>query len=185
MKIGIDISQIVYEGTGVGRYVREMVLGITRIAPEHEYVLFAGTLRQKKALSRFVQMVKHQAPHVRSVIIPIPPTFLTILWNVLHVVPITWFTGPLDVFWSSDWTQPPLGRAVGMTTIHDVSFLRFPESFPKKIIQTQKQRLKHAVRINTHILCDSEATKKDIVANFNVSEERLMVVYPGVTPLHT
>lgn len=179
MKIGIDISQIVYEGTGVGRYVREMVLGITRIAPEHEYILFAGTLRQKKTLSRFAKLVKHQAPRVRSVIVPVPPTLLAILWNVLHVVPITWFTGPLDVFWSSDWTQPPLGRTIGVTTIHDVGFLRFPESFPQVILKTQKQRLKHAAKINARVLCDSKATKKDVMELLHVPEHKLEVVYPG------
>ena len=179
MRIGIDISQVVYEGSGVGRYVKEMVLSMTRLAPEHEYVLFGGTLRQKKALSRFVNLVQKHAPQTRSIIVPIPPTLLTFLWNVLHIVPITWFTGPLDVFWSSDWTQPPLGGVVGMTTIHDVSFLRFPESFPEVIIRTQKQRLKHAIKENALILCDSEATKKDVIELLHVQERKLLVVYPG------
>ena len=179
MRIGIDISQMVYEGTGVARYIKEMVLGITRLAPEHEYVLFAGTLRQKEALLLFVERVKQHAPHVKSVIIPIPPTLLTILWNVLHIIPITWFTGPLDVFWSSDWTQPPLGKTIGMTTIHDVSFLRFPESFPKVITRTQMQRLRHAVKENAFMICDSKATKQDVIELLRVPERKLQVVYPG------
>lgn len=179
MRIGIDISQMVYEGTGVARYVKEMVLGITRLAPQHEYVLFAGTLRQKEALLQFTGLVKQHAPHVKLVIIPIPPTLLTILWNVLHIAPITLFTGPLDVFWSSDWTQPPLGKSIGMTTIHDVSFLRFPESFPKIIIRTQMQRLRHAVKENALMVCDSKATKKDVIELLHVPERKLQVVYPG------
>lgn len=179
MRIGIDISQVVYEGFGVGRYVKEMVLAMTRLAPEHEYFLFGGTLRQKKSLSQFVELVKKHAPRARSVIVPIPPTLLTFLWNVLHIIPITWFTGNLDIFWSSDWTQPPLGKVVGMTTIHDVSFLRFPESFPEVIIRTQKQRLKHAIKENTLILCDSVATKMDVIELLHVPERKLLVVYPG------
>jgi hypothetical protein len=179
MRIGIDISQMVYEGSGVARYVKEMVLGLTSLAPEHEYVLFAGTLRQKASLNRFVTLVKKHAPHVRSVIIPIPPTILATLWNVFHVIPITWFTGPIDVFWSSDWTQPPLGKTIGMTTIHDVSFIRFPESFPDVILRTQKERLRHAIRDNAVLLCDSIATKKDVMELFHVPEHKLQVVYPG------
>lgn len=181
MRIGIDISQVVYEGFGVGRYVKEMVLSMTRLAPEHEYILFAGTLRQKTKLLQFVQLVKKHAPHVRSTIVPLPPTLLTILWNVLHIIPITWFIGPVDAFWSSDWTQPPLGGARGLTTIHDVSFLRYPESFPEVIISVQKQRLQRAMKENALFLCDSHATKRDVMEFLHIPESKLRVVYPGFT----
>jgi glycosyltransferase involved in cell wall biosynthesis len=179
MRIGIDISQVVYTGTGVGRYVREMVLSLVRLAPQHEYILFGGAASRRKDLDAFVEEVKKTSEHVRSVIIPISPKALDFLWNTLHILPVTWFTGPLDVFWSSDWTQPPLGKTIGMTTIHDVSFLKFPESFPEIITRTQRRRLKHAIKENAGIVCDSEATKKDVIELLHVPEHKLQVVYPG------
>jgi len=181
MRIGIDISQVVYEGTGVGRYVREMVLAITRIAPEHEYVLFGGVLRRKKDLEMFIEEVKKSGAAIRSVIVPFPPKALSFLWNTLNIVPITWFTGAIDVFWSSDWTQPPLGKVIGITTIHDVSFLRFPESFPNGIVSVQKKRLGRAVKTNLLFLCDSEATKQDAVSYLHIPKSKLQVIYPGFT----
>jgi hypothetical protein len=181
MRIGIDVSQVVYDGTGVARYVREMVLAMTQLAPQHEYVLFGATFRRKKDLEAFIEEVKQSGAIVRSVIVPLSPTVLDFLWNTLHIIPITWFTGPLDVFWSSDWTQPPLGGGIGMTTIHDVSFLRYPESFPEIIVSVQKQRLKHAIRENALFLCDSQTTKKDVMNYLHVPEKKLHVVYPGFT----
>jgi len=179
MNIGIDISQVVYEGTGVGRYVREMVKHLVRIDSNNTYVLFGSSLRQQDALRLFCNEIKIINPSVKTVIIPFPPTMLDVLWNIFHIFPITWFTGPLDLFWSSDWTQPPLGKASGMTTIHDVSFLKFPNSFPQKIIQVQKRRLHQVKKACQIILCDSKTTKDDVEKYLNIPEEKLIVVYPG------
>lgn len=178
MKIGIDISQIVHEGTGVARYVEELVRSIIQTDTKNEYVLFGASLRRQKKLYSFF----HSLPktRVRLVVIPLPPTVLDILWNILHIWPVEFFIGKVDVFWSSDWTQPPLFHAIGMTTIHDVSFLRFPESFSQKIISVQKRRLKHVVRDCSIILCDSRSTLEDVSTFLSIAKDRLNVIYPGV-----
>ena len=179
MKIGIDISQIVYENTGVGRYVREMVKHLVHTDSEHTYVLFGSSLRHQDVLENFCDEIQKINPSVKTVILPLPPTILDILWNRLHIIPIPLFTGPLDIFWSSDWTQPPLGKTRGMTTIHDLSFLRFPDSFNNKILSVQKRRLHWAKRECQHFLCDSEATKQDVEKLLKISSSRLSVIYPG------
>ncbi len=45
MKIGIDISQMAYEGTGVGEMVGNLVNALLKIDKENEYVLFFSSLR--------------------------------------------------------------------------------------------------------------------------------------------
>ena len=179
MNIGIDISQVVYENTGVGRYVREMVKHLVSIDSENTYVLFGSSLRQRNVLKSFCDEIQKINPSVKTVIIPLPPTILDILWNRLHIIPVTWFTGPLDIFWSSDWTQPPLGNTHGITTIHDLSFLRFPKSFDNTIISVQKRRLNFATRECKQFLCDSEATRHDVEKLLNIDSSRLSVIYPG------
>lgn len=181
MRIGIDISQIVYEGTGVARYVKNLVSSLLEKDEENEYVLFGSSLRKKHVLKEFADTLGKKHRNVRSVIAPFPPTVLDALWNRLHVIPIEWFIGPVDVFWSSDWTQPPLAHAYGITTIHDVSFLKFPESFPASIITVQKRRLQRAVRVCRTFFCDSEATKKDVIHEYGVSPSHMTVIYPGVS----
>jgi len=185
MKIGIDISQAVFEGTGVGRYVQEMVKNLVKQDQTNTYVLFGSSLRLRGRLEALYNEVRQINPAVEKAILPLPPTLLDILWNKLHIFPISWFTGPLDIFWSSDWTQPPLRGVKGITTIHDVSFLRFPESFHKQIIEVQNRRLKQAFKECHHFFCDSEATKKDIMEFFHLNENKLTVVYPGYSQNHT
>jgi hypothetical protein len=180
MRIGIDISQMVYENTGVGRYVKEMVSSLVRQYPDETYILFGSSLRQRNKLLGFTEQMRKISPNVQAFIWPIPLTILDIVWNIFHLIPITWVIGPVDVFWSSDWTQPPIGNAKGVTTVHDVSFLRFPESFHKKIVDVQKRRLVQAKKECSHFLCDSEATKQDVISYCHIPADLCSVVYPGI-----
>lgn len=179
MKIGIDISQIAHEGTGVARYVRNITSELVK-DKTHEFVLFSSSLRKRHIFYDFFSILKKKNTKIRLVVVPIPPTLLTILWNTLHVVPIEFFVGDVDVFWSSDWTQPPLKHARGITTIHDVSFLLYPESFAAQIVTEQKKRLAWAQKECDMFLCDSDATKNDVRRILGISSDKLQVVYPGL-----
>lgn len=180
MRIGIDISQIVYEGTGVGSYVRKIVAALLAIDKTNDYILFGSSLRQRQKLIDFYRSVRN--PRVTLRIILIPPSILDVLWNTLHILPIEALIGPVDVFWSSDWTQPPLKNARGITTIHDLTVIRYPESFGKtNIVDVQKRRLLWAKKECRHFLCDSDTTKKDITELLGISQEKCTVVYPGYT----
>ena len=176
MKIGIDISQIVHEGTGVAKYVRQMVRALVQSDSKNDYILFAASLRRREVFQRFAASLPRR---VALITVPIPPTVLDIFWNRLHIVPVEWFTGRLDVFWSSDWTQPPLMKAAGITTIHDLTVIRYPETFAKKIVDVHRRRLQWVARECKKILCDSEATKNDVITLLGIPQEKLHVVYPG------
>ncbi len=180
MKIGIDISQMVYEGTGVARYVRELVSTLISTDTTHEYVLFGASLRRRDVFTSFFTSLN--AKNVRLVTVPLSPLMLDFLWNRLHVISVESFIGPVEVFWSSDWTQPPLKKAKGMTTIHDVSFLRFPDEHASIISEVHKRRLAQATKECQMFLCDSEATKQDVMKYLHIAEEKLRVVYPGFRP---
>ena len=179
MRIGIDISQIVHEGTGVGAYVKNLLRALLEADQKNEYVLFGASLRKLSTFAQYFNEVRVLNPRVRLVTVPLPPTILELLWNVLHIVPVEWFIGDVDVFWSSDWTQPPLHRAKGITTVHDVSFLRYPETFTQTIIDVQNRRLAWVKRECKTVFCDSEATKRDVMDLVGIGQNKLHVVYPG------
>jgi glycosyltransferase involved in cell wall biosynthesis len=178
MRIGIDISQIVYEGTGVGAYVRRMVKTLLTIDQKNDYVLFGASFRRRETFEKFYSSLPHE--RVRLVTVPIPPTLLDFLWNRLHIIPVEKFTGPLDVFWSSDWTQPPLTHAKGVTTVHDLIALKFPAETDAGIVAVHKRRLAWVKKECRAIFCDSQSTKKDVMELLHIPEQKLHVVYPGI-----
>lgn len=175
MKIGIDISQIVY-GTGVSNYTAQLVKHLVKIDHKNEYILFGSTLRSQKKLKEFVRELADH-PNVRAKLLFWPPTFLEILWNRLHIWPVEKFIGDVDIFHSSDWTQPPTAtKTKKVTTVHDLIAYLFPSSLPPKIVAVQKRRLARVRAEADLILADSQTTKEDLVKFLQVNESKIKVV---------
>ena len=189
MKIGIDISQLAYPGTGVANYLKNLVEHLIASDKENEYVLFYSSMRKKIEDSGF--KIQESGPRINIKTFRLPPTMLDFLWNKLHIFSIENFIGNVDVFISSDWTQPP-SRAKQMTVLYDLIVYKYPEEthnqwkFSLKnflvkpnIVASQKRRLKWVKKECDKILCISEATKKDAMQILGIPEEKLEVVYPG------
>jgi hypothetical protein len=192
MRIGIDISQIVYEGTGVAVYVRNLVSQLIARDKVNEYVLFGASLRRRDVFNSYYHSLVCDRKKVTLKTIAIPPTVLDVLWNTFHIVPVEWFVGSVDVFWSSDWTQPPLSYAMGVTTVHDLVAFKFPKETNKKIgfrfstfapisniVSTQKRRLAWAKKECKVFLCDSKATQKDLIELIKIDWKQTRVINPG------
>lgn len=176
MKIGIDISQIVYPG-GVPQYLSQLVIHLLSSDKENEYVLFGSSFRQQEKLREFCQQF-HDNPRVHLKLISLPPKLLDFIWNRLHIIPIEFFTGFLDIFLSSDWTQPP-AKAKKATILYDLIVYQYPEEMAKEIVAVQKRRMKWVKKEVESIICISESTKKDAMKILDIAESRLHVVYPG------
>jgi len=189
MKIGIDISQISYEKTGVANYTRNLVQNLLTIDHKNEYILFFASLRKKYQIST-LRLRSGQEFKIKT--FKLPQTLLDILWNRLHICPIEWFVGNVDVFITSDWLEPPTIRAKKITIIHDLSTYKYPEETHQKtefhigpltispnIVAVQKRKLNWVKKESNLIICVSEATKKDAMKILGVEEKRLKVIYEG------
>ncbi len=174
MKIGIDISQIVY-GTGVSVYTKNLIHSLLKIDKKDEFFLFGGSLRQTDTLRDYLSSLS-SFKNVSGKTFLIPPTLADFLWNKLHVLPIDRLIGPVDVFHSSDWTQPPTNSAK-VTTIHDFGFLKYPDTAHPKISAVMKGRFKWIKKEVDLIIAISEATKKDVVNILGISPKKVKVVY--------
>jgi hypothetical protein len=177
MKIGIDISQLAYERTGVANYLRNLVKNLLTIDTENTYILFFSSLR-KRLDSSFVNELT--GSRVTFKYAKFPPTALDFLWNKLHVMPIESLIGEVDVFITSDWTEPPTKKAKKMTILYDLIVYKYPQETAEKIVRTQKRKLAWVKKESDMILCISEATKKDAKEILGVEDSHLAVVYPGI-----
>jgi glycosyltransferase involved in cell wall biosynthesis len=158
MKIAIDVSQIVY-GTGVSTYTENLVRSLLKIDIDSEdgYTLFAGAFRRRGDISQAF-------PKAR--VIPIPPVLADIIWNRLHVLPIEKLIGNIDVFHSSDWSEPP-SNAFKVTTVHDLGPILYPRLFPRDlvrdIVRTHRRKLSWVKKETNRVIVPSESTKADLI----------------------
>lgn len=183
MRIGIDISQLVYEGTGVAVYLRNLVEHLLKVDDKNEYVLFYSSLRrnfQFPASPAGGSIFNFQSNNnVTIKQCKFPPVLLDIVWNRLHIIPIEWLIGDVDVFITSDWTEPPTNRAKKVTILYDLIVYKYPQETDKRIVDTQRRKLRWAKKETEMFLCISEATKQDAMETLGIDKEKLSVVYPG------
>jgi hypothetical protein len=176
MKIGIDISQLAYPGTGVATFLEKWLDSLLETDKDNTYVLFYSSLR--KSLSP--EFLKYQNnPRVELKTFKIPPGALDFLWNKTHKMPIENFIGPVDIFITSDWTEPP-ARAKKGTIIYDMIVYKYPNETHKKIVETQKRKHKWVKKESSFIFTISKSSKRDIEEILNLSPDKVNVIYPGL-----
>lgn len=178
MKIGIDISQLAYSNTGVANYLKSLLEQLLEQDKDNEYILFYSSLR--RTLEPKTLNIKNNK-RVQLKTFKFPPTLLDLMWNKLHIYPIEKFIGDVDIFITSDWTEPPTKKAKKATILYDLIVYLHPEESTEKIVTTQKRKLEWVKKETDVILCISEATKKDAKALLGIEDQRLKVVYPGVS----
>lgn len=174
MKIGIDISQAAYRGTGVATFITQLVENIAKL-PDVSLVLFYSSFGHYSLSLPF-----KESDNLKIKRFPFPPVFLDLLWNKVHIVPVEQFLGELDIFISSDWTQPPVRSAKSVTILYDLIVYKYPEETDAAIIATQKRKLAWSKKECDKFLCISQSTKKDAMSVLGLPDEKLSVVYPGI-----
>ncbi len=176
MKIGIDISQIVYKGTGSARYNAGMLDSILKYDTENSWTFFFSALRRNLDTNLHKQLSKR---HYQLKKYPLSPKMLDLLWNKLHLININSLIGDQDWVITSDWTQPPANSCLA-TLVHDLAYKRFPEVVPEQIRKVQEQRLNWAKKESSLFLALSKATKQDLMELMNIPPEKIKVLYPGI-----
>jgi glycosyltransferase involved in cell wall biosynthesis len=177
-RIGIDVTSAVTQGGGIGRYTRELVNALARKSSDYDYHLFSA--KQPRELP-----VPDPVPSGDNITLhraPLGERWLYRLWYRLNVpLQIQWFTGRLDLFHSPDFVLPPVqGNIPTLLTVHDLSFVHFPDTFTPSLVSYLNKTVAASVRRATHILADSKATKDDLVSIWNTRAEKVTVLYSGV-----
>ena len=176
MRIGIDITPVIYEAAGIGTYTRELVRHLLPLDSQIHYALFASTFRGQKKIWEYIETLT-QYTNFTTKLFPFPPLITELTWNKLHKFPIENLIGAVDVFHAWDWQQPPAKKAKLVTTIHDLTILKFPNEHQPKTVAVHQRRLEWVKKEATTIITDSKASKQDIVELLNIPAERIHVIY--------
>ncbi len=183
MKIAIDISQVVYEGTGVASYTDQLVTHLLKVDTENEYLLFGIAFRKYKILADYLEKARHLNKKVSGKFLFLPQKFGNVVWNKLHLINLDLLLGQVDVFHSSDWMQPPI-NCKRVTTIHDLIVYKYQETSHPEIVETQKKRLYWVKKECDLVVCDSFATREDLERFLHFDSQKLEVVYPGIEEIY-
>jgi len=86
----------------------------------------------------------------------------------------------LDLLHSPDFIPPLRGARYHMITVHDLTFLHYPQYLTANSRRYYNGQIQAAVRQADHILADSEATKTDLTHMLGVPSGKITVHMLGV-----
>jgi len=178
MKIGIDIRALMgARYSGVSEYALNLIKEIIKLDDQNEYRLFYNSFGDCPGLPEFnfknVKVVKYGYPN-----------------KILNYLLFKFFNYPeIDKELEADVFFMPHINFIGLSsgarrllTVHDLSFLRYPEFFSwRKNFWHKMVNVKNLVKRFDVIVAVSENTKRDIVELCGVDENKVKVIYAGVS----
>jgi len=188
MKIGIDIRTLMDEKySGVSEYSLKLVQEILQLDHVNRYQLFYNSAKDISG-----RMPEFNYSNVKIVKKNIPNKFLNYFlfkffnWpKVDKILNIDTFFMPHINFIAITPPTPPFSnrriKGGSILTIHDLSFLRFPEFFSfRKNFWHKMINVSKLINKFDKIIAVSENTKNDIVELCNVDPRKIRVIYSGV-----
>ncbi|TFG71468.1 MAG: glycosyltransferase family 1 protein [Anaerolineales bacterium] len=186
LRIGIDNTAAARETAGIGRYARELIHAILRVDMDNNYVLMAGSAGLGEAWHRQKATLRELMPADRLSLraIPLTDDWMARLWQRLRIPrPAEAVIGSVDLFYSPNFVLPPLLPSTpALLTIHDLSFMRYPETFPHPLRAYLEKVVPRSVTRANHILTDSDATRQDLIALLGVEAAKITTLHLGVSP---
>ncbi|HUS94624.1 MAG TPA: glycosyltransferase family 1 protein [Patescibacteria group bacterium] len=178
-RIGIDVTSALNQGAGIGRYTRELIKAVVFESAADKFTLISAKLPHTNQLKNPFMPLK---PNVVFKELPFDERWMHRIWYRLKVpLSVQNFTGRLDLFHSPDFVLPPINKKTPtLLTIHDLSFIRYPETFTPELVAYLNQIVPWSINRATHILADSKTTKDDLVTQWNVDPVKVSVLYSGV-----
>lgn len=163
--IGIDARLTYYRIGGISTYIRRTISALEQLHTNHHYTVF----KSRKATDSLVD-------HFDSVK----------LWTPSHhrierlAMSVELFRHQLDLFHSPDFIPPYRGANHHVITVHDLTFMHYPEYITDNSRRYYNDQIQSAVQQADHILSDSESTKQDMINMLNVPADKITVHMLGV-----
>lgn len=175
MRIGIDIRSVLSTKTGVGHYTYCLCKNLAKIDKENTYDLFYfNFLRKKNDISFNEPNVKKEA--IRH----IPGRICNRFWRYLNYPKGDWLIRKKDVVHFPNFTIIPGTTGKVIITVHDLSFIRYPQFTEPKNLKFLKKIFPKSLKRADHIITDSEFSKKELIDIYNIDPKKITVVLLGV-----
>jgi glycosyltransferase involved in cell wall biosynthesis len=171
LRIAIDARLVYYQRGGIGQYILHLIQELARLNVNDDYVL----LRSRKERAPLAQTPRFQdaalwtPPHNRFEQLALPVELAGLRFDLLH---------------SPDFIPPWHGHFRRLITVHDLTFLYYPQFLTAESRRYYNDQIERAVRIADHISADSSATKQDLVRLLGVNPGKVTVVLLAHDPMY-
>ena len=175
IRVGVDATPLLGPRTGIGRYVSALLGALVQEGAGEDLELRATafTVRGRRGLAETLPA------GMGTVGRPVPARLLRRSWARGGPPPVEWLCGRVDVFHATNFVLPPRRRAAGVLTVHDLGFLRVPETLSGANL-VYRDLVPRGVREAAMTLTPSETVRQELLAEFGLEPGRVAVTPLGV-----
>jgi glycosyltransferase involved in cell wall biosynthesis len=105
-------------------------------------------------------------------------------WDTFEWPPIELLCGPVDLYHGLHFVLPPVRKARRVLTVHDLTYLKYPEYFSDRNLNEHgyRQELPRGLKRADVVIAVSQQTAEDLIDLMKVPVEKVRVIYEGVAP---
>lgn len=172
-RVAVDATPLLGQPSGIGRYTRGLLEGLGGLPDGPEVLLTLFSIRGSVP----APLPPRSRPAPRRA----PARLLRRAWSRWPWPPAEVLTGPVGVFHGTNFVLPPLARAGGVVTIHDLAYLRYADTVTGDAA-AYAELVPAALRRGAHVVAVSEAMAAEIRAEYDLEAGRVTVARHGVDP---
>ncbi|WP_107670936.1 glycosyltransferase family 1 protein [Cyanothece sp. BG0011] len=176
-KVCIDATPVRGKLTGIGVYTLNLIEALYRLQEEENFILdiyFHPSV--KNWLKRNLSTPELLTPYLEVSSVPIPVSVAHLLAKYAPFI-LPYFEKHLDkpdIIQGTDHYIFPYRKATKIMTIHDLTFIKFPQ-YSTKIVKSYLERIKRCLSWTDAIITFSESTKQDIIELLNIDPNIIYV----------
>ena len=174
MRVCIDIQSTIARRAGVARYTQSLVQHLGAFRGSDDIDLFYFDFKRSGMPFAAAGTRQHAVRWL-------PGRIVQAAWKRLAYPPFDLFSGTANVFHFPNFVRPPLRRGRSVVTIHDATFLRYPETTEAKNLCYLQGQLAQTVAQADAIVTNSTFTASEIGHFFPAAQGKLHPIPLGLS----
>lgn len=173
MHVGIDCRLPTYQMGGISQYTIHLIQALGKIIHAEQFTIFQSRREKHSFLPQGANNFSRSN-----------------LWTPCHhplerqALAIELSRHRLEVFHSPDFIPPATSLVRRIISVHDLTFLYYPEFLTTESRRYYSDQIKWAVSVASHIIADSEATRIDLINLLGVAPQKVTTIYLAANPIY-
>lgn len=173
MKIAVEADSLVGSQAGIAKFNSNLFSEVLRVDQNNKYLFLSfGDPVRKKTLKFPIKWLW------------IPRKIYMWLFKKGIAPYYSFLVGKADIYVFPNFVRLPLKSGKSIVFVHDLTYLKYPETLEEKNLIYLRKFLPISVKNADHLVVISKSTKKDVIENFDVPEDKVTVIYPALPIEH-